>query len=251
MEWSPDGARLLFGAFDPKANHGVVSIVPRLGGQPRHINVAEGAGANLRASWIPVERGQDELVSVHADYDKRVLIVNTRTNDTVPLPVRGQYDWLADGSWSPDGHLFAVVTEMDERGRWFITLVGTKGQTEIISDSTMLGTPRWSPAGDALYYSRGKDEVWRIAISARTRKTVGAPRAVQTRMQMLIPKIGLPRFSITSDAHRMAYVRGYQLSNLWTVKAGEIGKAMQLTSGSSLRWSPVVSPDGRYIAFAQ
>jgi TolB protein len=70
----------------------------------------------------------------------------------------------------------------------------------------------------------------------------------------ILPRIRRPYFAVTADGRRMTYVSGRQSSNLWLIEPGVAGSPplrTALTSGTALRWGPVVSSDGRWIGFAE
>jgi Tol biopolymer transport system component len=139
------------------------------------------------------------------------------------LPVSGTYTWLFDGSWSPDGRTFAVVTGLRESVAGVIRGVGRDGRSDVvIQDSVPLGSPHWSPSSDALFYTRGNDAVWRVPVSRRTGRQRGKAVPVQQQLETL-PGIGGTQFGLTPDGRRMTYVRGTRFSNLWMLRPGPAG----------------------------
>jgi DNA-binding SARP family transcriptional activator/Tol biopolymer transport system component len=243
LEWSPDGTRLLVGARVRAV------VVPRLGGQA--IAVGPTLVGQAIAHWVP----NTSRMSVHSAADRRILVFDERTLDTLALPVDGNYTFLREGSWSPDGRVFAVVTETGDPHSWQIRAVRMNGTTEIIvSDTVLLGIPRWSSDGGTVYYPRGTDRIWRVGVSPQNGAAQGSPREVGRDLQMYPTRWGRPHFGLTRDGKGMVYARGARFSNLWLVElaTGEAQlRTTALTTGTSLRWCPVVSPDGNYIAFAQ
>ncbi len=243
MEWSPDAARLLLTSSRGAA------ILSRRGAQVRTLRGAV-EGTPQFAYWLP-----DGLsVSIHAESEKRILIVNLETGDTVPVAVRGDYRWIDEGSWSPDGKYFAVVTTAADVQHSQIRTVALDGQTEVvIEDTVQINSPRWSPDGAALYYAKGTSSIMRLPVSRRTGRRAGAPREVQSGLEALPFTAGLVRFSTSRDGLKLVYARGEQYSNIVRVDprgALDAPEMLQLTTGTALRFSPTVSPDGRWIAFA-
>ena len=238
LEWSPDGERLLWAG-----GGGGAIIARRLGGAQRRIGPAS------RAYWLP------DGLRVSLMKEKRMVVVNLETGDSLSIPVAGPNTTMFEGSWSPDGRWFAVATQSDDPVRWSIRTVAFGGRTEVVAeDSVQLASPRWSSNGSAVYYARGTDAIWRVGVSPRTGRRRGVPKQLVTELQAVPGIIGLLRFSIAQDGRRMVYTRGVRFSNLWRVEAGlprHAPRMDSLTSGTALRWSPVVSPDGRWIAFAQ
>lgn len=251
MEWSPDGTQLLFGSFDAGHSHGLVFTVPRAGGEKRIVGLASAMAENVWAYWVPDTLGINSLVSIYSGETKRVLIVDLRNDDTVAIPLRWNYDGLDAGAWSPRGNLFAVSAFSTKSFGWAIGIVRRDGHSQTaVEDSLPLGSPRWSPAGDAVYYTRD-NAIWRVPLSATTGKPSGIPEKIIGGLEILVGPDAAPTFALARDGRRMAYASGRPYSNIWMIGAGRASRAIPLTTGTALRWSPVVSPDGRWIAFAQ
>lgn len=248
LEWSPDGSRLLFGFRDR------AFVIPRSGGPARSI-VSPPPGTGVLPFWLP----GGSRISLHTSRDKRVLVVDLETEDTTPVPVRGHYWTLDEVSWSPNGRGFAVITSAREPMGYAIRSTSLEGQTElIVEDSVLVGSPRWSPDGRTLYYARydffGDASIWRVGISSETGRRRGVPEEIHKQLEALPVGANFVFFSVTTDLHRMVYARGSRFSNLWMVEAGGAGQPRHseaITSGTALRWSPAMSPDGRWIGFAQ
>ena len=245
LEWSPDNTRLLVWA------EGGALIVPRLGGPVQRIAIPPGA---YYVRWLPDGR----RVSAHAHNDRRTLVLDLDTEDTLAVRIRGQYDLIGEIAWSPDGRWFAVATENTYPMRYLMRTVSLDGRSEVIAeDSVMLDAPRWSPDGDAVYYVRGRGAtaaIWRAPVSRETGQPRGKPVELHSQLEGLSILGGIFHFSVTQDGRRMVYARGTRFSNLWMVPADRPGRALPpvaLTTGTALRWSPVVSPDGKWIAFGQ
>ncbi|HVE79531.1 MAG TPA: BTAD domain-containing putative transcriptional regulator [Gemmatimonadaceae bacterium] len=245
MEWSPDGTRLLL------SSRGRVAVLPRLGGAALMVGSAKDLLKSARAYWLP----DGKRVSLHGSHDKRLLVIDLQTKDSVAIPVAGIYAMMEGGSWSPDGRLFAVATETAPPTTYAIRTVGRDGRSEVVvEDSLWINTPRWSSDGATLYYVRGNEAVWRVPVSARTGRRRGPTTEVQGHLEALPVWTGTIPYSMTRDGTRMVYARGTRFSNLWRVEASGTDtapRAARLTSGTALRWSALASPDGRWIGFAQ
>jgi DNA-binding SARP family transcriptional activator/Tol biopolymer transport system component len=243
LEWSPDGTRLLVGG----KSRGM--LVPRLGGEATL--VGPGVASQAMAYWLP----DNSRVSVHSAPDRRILVFDPTGQDTLSLPVTGNYTFMREGSWSPNGRVFAVLTETTDPVRWEIRAVSMDGKTEVVlTDSVMIGFPRWSREGNELYYPQGVDRLWRIPVSPLTGAARGKPLEVAGNLEMYSTRWGRPHFGLTGDGKGLVYARGARFSNVWLVErvAGQSQpRTIALTSGTSLRWCPVVSPDGKSIVFAQ
>jgi Tol biopolymer transport system component len=182
-------------------------------------------------------------------------MIDLATSDTASFPVGGSYAWLVEGSWSPDGSTFAVTTASADSAAWAIRTVDSRGTTEIVAeDSVLLASPRWSPDGRTLYYSRGTDAIMGVSISGRTGKRSGPARIVLNQLEIFPSQRARPHFALSLSGGRITYARGYHFSNLFMIEpATGMPRPLEtrLTSGTALRWGPTVSPDGEWIAFVE
>ena len=243
IEWSPDGNRILVGG------HSQAVVISRYGGTMRSIEAAAGFPAYVLAHWLP----EGLRVSLHNYAAKRVLIVNLETEDSVSVPIQGDFTWMEEGAWSPDGTQFAVGTQSAEPPEWAIRLVSMDGQTEtVVRDTVAIGTPQWGRDGASLYLARDGDAIERIVLHGRSRDEV---RRLQRNLQALPGGAGTTgRYSISDDGRHSVFVRGTPFANLVLIEAGDqdrAARATPLTTGTAPKWSPTVSPDGRWIAFGQ
>jgi Tol biopolymer transport system component len=153
-------------------------------------------------------------------------------------------------AFSPDGEQIAFRSEREGGG---IFVMGTSGES--VRRLTDFGfTPSWSPVGQEVVVStvtfedplsrRGNGELWAVnAVSGAKRPLALARDAVQP--------------SWSPHGHRVAYWglpedRGGQ-RDLWTVSAdGSEARTggVAVTNDRAVDWSPVWSPDGRYLYFS-
>jgi Tol biopolymer transport system component len=152
------------------------------------------------------------------------------------------------GDWSPDGRRIALVGAIEAEGRWMQWLVDVDDGEwhQVLSDTVPLSRPRWSPAGDALYYLRGGDELRRIRIGRN-----GAGRGTP---EVLYDRLGTTEFSISADGSMLVYPKRLNYSNLWlatTQRGSKRFAERQLTQGTTMKTRGRLSPDGRRIAFVQ
>ena len=254
LEWSPDGTRLLLGGWNKAV------VLARRGGPAHNVTAATSFPAFVFAHWLP----DGSRVSLHEEVDtRRILVVDLETEDTVAIPIAATYSVLMDGSWSPDGRRFAVasftVDSLPYAIRYAIRTVGLDGRAElVVEDTAALDSPHWSPSGDAVFYLRGTAgdaALWRAGVSARTGRPRGVPEELHRQLEVLpLSPTLFQQYSVTRDGRRRVYARGRRFSNLWSVEANGSRpqpRTTSLTSGTALRWSPRVSPDGNWIGFAQ
>jgi len=127
------------------------------------------------------------------------------------------------------------ILEM-ENGEWH----------EIVSDTVPLSPPRWSPAGNALYYLRDNDELDKIDLGSH-----GLPRGAP---EVLYSRLGASDFSISPDGSKLVYTKKQSYSNLWlatNVQRAAPVTEQALTRGTTAKTLGRISPDGRRIAFVQ
>ena len=92
-----------------------------------------------------------------------------------------------------------------------------------------------------------------MKVSTRTGKVTGRPEEVETGIDALPGHNGVAHFSLSRDGHDLVYAKGERYSNIYRVDPVDSTTPPHmepLTTGASLKWSPVVSPDRKWIAFA-
>jgi eukaryotic-like serine/threonine-protein kinase len=244
--WSPDGAELAVRRYDwPKPG---IFLIPRLGGSPRYIE----GGSDL--SWSP--DGSRLAMEWHSERGFR--IVDKATGSVKSVHLNG-FRWAWDVDWSPASNFLAILTilENGRRAIWTVRPDGSQ-QREVIEEDE-LASPRWSPAGDGIYFlhtSQGRQgqtqDLLKVAID---------PKSGQAKEPASVLLSGLQiggYFTVSADGTRLAYSRSQRYSNLWLAQfqgpnnGRELGKGLQtmpLTRGTSRFDSPAISPNGKWIAF--
>jgi len=241
IDWSPDGTRLL-GRLPDKA-----VIVHRRGGK---VELVRSFRPRDKANWLP-----DGLrLSLTNPDSGRLLLVNPITGDSSLIHIPALHTATHDGAWSPDGRVFVTIRDSPDSARWALCSLTLDGRLQVLVDDTVrLASPRWSHGGNALYYLRGEDAIWRVDVSTRTGRATSAPELVETGIDALPGSRGAIHFSLSGDGRHLVYAKGEVYSNIFRVDPVDSitpPRLKRLTSGNTLRWSPVVSPDGQWIAFA-
>jgi eukaryotic-like serine/threonine-protein kinase len=144
---------------------------------------------------------------------------------------------------SPDGHRIAFRSEREGGGIFVMGLMG-----DSVRRVTDFGfNPAWSPDGkEILCATEGVDnplvrrqtsQIYRISLATGQRRLVHEGDAVQP--------------SWSPHGFRIAYWEASPSSQrvIWTIPAAG-GEAVQVTTGDSVDWNPVWSPDGRHLYFA-
>ena len=235
--WSPDGTELVFAVGDPTDLHYSVYLVSRLGGAARRIIEKEAF-----ACWSP--DGSGIVTGRNGAKDSGLRLVDKLTGQIkqISLP---QYTWMMGIDASPKaGLILALVQVGDSFQIWTFKSDGSE-QFEVVADDNVIESPRWSPAGDSIYYLRTKGSTTELMKVSAARGH--APASVLTSgLQMG------ERLTISSDGSRLAYTRENDNSNLWRISlpAGGKGKPeiSQLTYGTSYYGEASFSPDGRWLA---
>ncbi|HYN09402.1 MAG TPA: hypothetical protein VES67_18610 [Vicinamibacterales bacterium] len=234
LSWSPDSTSLL--ASDGRQ----LLHVPRLGGTVRRF-----VGGSMIA-WAP---GGAEIAT--ASFGAReVIVIHPSGNALRRVPLRWDAAAARGLDWSPTGGRLAVVSTARDN-RHSIWLVSPDGQTQekVFEDAGVIGSVKWSSAGNALLFMRAVGEtfdLWRLPLASGTGPAAGEAMALMTGVQ------AGPNFSIARDGTRLLYTREAHYSNLWAASvdaAGRRSPLRQLTTGTSRDQFPAVSPDGTRIAF--
>lgn len=146
--------------------------------------------------------------------------------------------------FSPDGERIAFRSERAGGG---IFVMGRTGESPArVSDSGF--NPTWSPDGTEIAYAtqnvdhpftRGTvGELWAVNVTTGRKRRITQSDAVQP--------------SWSPHGRRIAYwavPSGGSQRDIWTVAAAG-GAPVQVTNDPAVDWSPVWSPDGRYLYFS-
>ncbi len=238
--WSPDGSELLVsGTTGDPPREGII-LVPRLGGASRVVPVVRWA------CWSP----DGTQIAVGGISEKGFRIVAKATPSVKPIRLSG-FQWFYDLDWSLASNFLLVLTR-SETGRATIWTVRPDGsQQRKVIEEDMLNSPRWSAAGDVIYFFRGKgntQELSKAPIDAQSGEIKGQVSVLLTGLQ------AGTYFTVSVDGTRLAYTRSQSYSNLWLgeFKDRQKRESLQttpLTKGTSEYDELRISPDGKWIAF--
>ena len=244
LRWSPDGSELSFYAQKSDATWATY-IVPRLGGKSRQLDGIE------FGVWSP-----DGSQFAHWSEEKRQLsFTNRTTGESKSIPVdKSIPPYIEDLDWSPSGKfiLLSMYDDNDVYSIWTIAVDGSH-QNKIIEDpKNWVGSARFSPRGDAIYYLHSREQttdIWKISISPDTGKSSKAPAPILEGHE-----VG-GYFTLTKDGKNLSYTREISSSNLWLATLEGSGKNQkvnikQLTTGTLITMIPNFSPDGKLVAYA-
>jgi len=242
LKWMPEGSELITTGTLKDSISGTF-FVPRLGGAYRQTFIG--------ALFSPSSDGS--RIAAISVYGKEILLfqMNTLNFDKTPIPVNGSYDWLTDVDWSPSGDWILILI-VKAQGQWSIwtTHVDGSQQQQVVEDSVVLNSPRWSGSGEAIYYLRSLGpafDLMKVPIMRATGEARQKPKIVQSGLQAGTV------FTVSKNNQRLLYTRKLHYSNLWLVNLDDEGAAQpaetrQITSGTSWIDSPAISPDGKWLA---
>lgn len=135
---------------------------------------------------------------------------------------------------------------------WTVRPDGSQQQKVFEQDN--LASPRWSPAGDTLYFLFSSPGNTQDLLKASIDPKSGKAKPPSLLLGGLQTGDYL---TVSADGTRLAYSRAQHYSNLWLAgptvpggkEAGTGPQATPLTTGTSTFDSPSISPDGRWVAY--
>jgi Tol biopolymer transport system component len=247
--WSDDSARIAVAGFrvighELYERH--IFVIPRLGGSVRRLD------PYLPIDWSPDGR----RIAVCKGRWKKISFVDVATGkateDSVKLDL--PFTWIADMDWSPGGDRFLVRVHVED-GNEEIWTIGTHGDVDPkrVAKGRMLLAPRWSNAGESIYYvvpTGAVQSLWRVGVDKRSGESAGEPRLLMSGIA------GLGERLVFSSGGSLTYARHLVDKDLWRISTSEAREAgetasTQLTRGTAMDDWPSISPDGRQIAFVR
>ncbi len=143
-------------------------------------------------------------------------------------------------SWSPDGKTVAYATAVD--GEQEIAIRPADGGAEKIVTHFQTGffyTPMWSPDGKRLAFADGNHRLWLLDIASGKLTQVAQDTYNEIHDQSWSPDGRWLAYSVTGSNEQ----RGIWLYSL------DAGKATLVSGPMGNDFSPVFSPDGKYLYF--
>ena len=240
LRWSPDGSRLMFFLRGQERNG--IYVSSRNGGP-----LTEIAKGPYRSCWSP----DGKTIATVQPFAGRIRLRNVETGTDRLVILQGMHQWFWDIDWSPSGDRFLLVSQHAQLFTVLTIQADGRHQRTILTDAREIPSARWSPRGDAIYYSRRVDHtvsIFKVRLSADG-DVMTAGAALITGLE----SDGV--FELSADGRRLTYTRDPYYSNLWLVdiSRGSTGGAMtkrRLTSGTWQAERPSVSPDGTSVLFS-
>jgi tricorn protease len=143
-------------------------------------------------------------------------------------------------SWSPDGRTVAYTTDVG--GEQQIAIRPAEGGAEKILTHFASGffyTPVWSPDAKRLTFSDANNRLWLLDIATGKTTVVAQNRYAEIHDERFAPDGRWLAYSITADN---------QQQHVWLYRIDQ-GKATAVSEPFANDFSPVFSPDGKYLYF--
>jgi serine/threonine protein kinase/WD40 repeat protein len=238
LRWSPTGADLLISG---SSTGDVLQtyLVSRLGGATRPLPYLP------FVAWSPAG---DRFAGVTLS-SKQIFFTETGSGAQSSIDLIGDFTYIYEVDWSTTGDLLAFRTsdEKEQHAIWTTTIDGGV-QRVVVQGSAALHSPRFSPAGDAIYYLSGRAqarELHKIEIDARDGGPEGEPVTLLSGLQ------AGEQVAFSGNGKKLLYAREAAHTNLWLVHRqpdGGPATTSQLTLGTFKNEAPRFSPDGARMA---
>jgi serine/threonine protein kinase len=240
VQWSPNGAELLI----TSSNDSTIGsyIVPRLGGTFQKISKIW-----HNECWFP----DGSKIACNFEVHRRIYLFDKTTGDTNHFDFNVPITWIKAIDWSPLGNLILFLNWCEDGSEIWVIRADGGNPIAVVKDPAHIYYPRWSAAGDAIYFLRSRDQMndlMKIRVSSKTGKAQGPAKVIQSRLATF-------HFSISKN-NCLLYGRRNNYSNIWLIAGTRKGfnktiKPVQLTHGNSLIFFPAISPDGKAIAYTR
>ncbi len=247
VRWSPDDASILVtGRPGPEG----LSLIPRLGGIPRHLP------GRYRAAWSP---DGSQIVSVDQGATSGLYFTDVKVGTTRFAALKGPFEFLLQVDWSPSGQWLLLIAADQARksSLWIVKPDGTQ-QQKLHEEVTGGLRARWGPAGDVIYYMRGEptQELWKLTLVPQTGQPRRGPVLLLTGLDVASWGAASELFDVFRDGKRLAYTRSSGYANLWIGQlpiegANQNLEPKPLSSGTLTHHDPRISPDGTRFAFSR
>ena len=245
LRWSPSSNEIFFsGSFNNSSYSSY--IIPKLGGKIQELKYI-GFGC-LSPDGKSIVGFRSSMKSINLIKRETDVIEKT-------IVLTGDFTWLNDIDWSLKSDKIVFLTSDDKTRKWAIWTIKTDGtqQRKILEETKSIYSPRWSSDGNYIYFLQSNElsvnsneltqDLMKIDVSSLNSDII--PKVIQ-------PGLQATGFSITRDNKKFCYTKYNLYSNLWKFTYNErtnLFQSKKLTEGTSLFAMPIISPDGKEIAF--
>jgi len=240
-DFSPDGKWIAY-TWSTSENESHVWVIDLAGKEKRRITSVR--AMNGGPAWS--HDGKRIAFQSSRDGKSNIYVVSARAGevDNAPHARALTRDSGMNGapSWSPDDRFLAF--ESDRNGRFDIWVMNVDGDNQhVLTRSTSHNNrPAWSPDGKLIAFSSertGNSDIWIMNPDGSFPRRVTADAAQEWRARW------------TPDSGQLVYMRAERPDRVefWQVfRSGRGAKAL-VASTASIH-DPVVSPDGKWLAFS-
>lgn len=253
VTFSPDGERMAYVRSDVETSTGMV--YPRLyvanadgsGEEPPHWQGGRSAYQGGALAWSPDGKVIAFSILLTEGGRRRMNVIGYSLADRKESPLISDWNNIRDVAWLPDGSSL-ILNGRNEASDgpgmqvWRVPLNGGEAR-RITNDLNNYASMSLSADGRTLIALQ-----WQWTSSLWIAPVENLSAATQVTTGTLDRQDGSYGFSVAPD-NKLIYISARSgKRDLWSINADGTG-LRQLTDGSHADLTPVVSPDGRYIAF--
>jgi serine/threonine-protein kinase len=254
IHWNHDGSRILYHGTHP-VGYAYYSISAR-GGRPSEVALTNGELYYGPDDSTFLSTMEAAVYVGHAPTTFQIVGDDSVVGDGTVINLKKDFSFIYQSRLSPDGRWIAALVQGRSGEVMLIALRHDGAYKVLVSD---IGTPSspvdrsnyslsWSVDGKSLYYPRPQGlgwSIWRVGVDPRTGQASAAPTVIAERLP--------PSLSFgVSPAGRLVYSGGAAEVQLTRVRFDARGRAestLRLTTGTSMRTGPAISPDGSEVVY--
>jgi serine/threonine protein kinase len=241
--WSPDGRQIAFLRTSGPTSREILLVSP-LGGVERKLaDLSQGVNP---AEWWTAPAWTPDSKFLAVRDETAIVLVGVESGEKRKLtspPDGWTGDWQA--SFSPDGRMlaFARIRNGPTQDIFLAPVSDGAKSRQLTHDNIWIGGLAWTPDGNEIVFasSRSGDQtLWRISPSGGTPERLPAVGAFASQP------------SIARQGRRAAFVRSTVRKSFWRLDLSPGGlrrTPVRLVMSSRNDGGPMLSPDGRHIAF--
>lgn len=233
--WSPDGREIAFARFG-KDGHCEVLVTPSTGGSVRRATRCDGADM-LSFDWTPDGRGLvfGSMTGPHGAPGIRILDLSSGRWSALEY-ARGADDFDYAPHYSPDGRRLGFVRNPQAGDLWVMEAGGSAAR-RLTEDVAEIRGWNWLDDGAMVFGRRVDTEarLYRLDVRSRTLRDLGVDDAQSPMVARL--------------AGTLAFMHRHSQFGLFRVALDGSGTRERLFASSGRDGQPMVSPDGRQLAF--
>jgi len=160
--WSPDGQKIYYHALRDGEDQ-IYSIEARTGASeklvlPNAVEFDVSSDGKFLLAAIHGTGNNPRYYISRLDFETEVLVAIDSSLNQLSLP-----------AIAPDGTHVAYVEEPSDEGERVLYISDVRGgNKEIVATKHLIGSPRWSPSGEAIYFE-SRDVIYKVNLSGKDR----------------------------------------------------------------------------------